>query len=451
MLKSYTYSDIFTEFDDSIFAEGSIDPLGLRMIWTNLGNNIFENRLNTISTDIRYYTINLFHHFIIQKCKTQNNDAFINLVSSSSEFNNNTDLYDALIIFLESLLIHACADADDNSSDYAIVPGISKYKGLARNEPNSDKVKKIFANREKGLLVRHILLGIHGRHKGPFQQMNILGKPDYYSNSKVWQEAEEIFKHKPWAELSKLLTELISNNILEKKQTVFNAEEILTDNIKSLILEILKPAIFKEEPIINYWEENLNLKSDAAGLLYKELKKASDKTDFEKIIKNAAENSTREKTELINAIVNIEPVLAAADKIFSLLMHRGRNKIDDQLREITENQIHTFSANAEKINHYKDIFLSNESKKRLHKILDICLSNEPTDNKIKGLIAYHTQLIESRGSITWVKINDNNEITQNRSFTYTEKEIESFKNYEWINNYYIKTLHSIYKGLYSEQ
>ncbi|MBK9733192.1 MAG: hypothetical protein IPO83_18210 [Chitinophagaceae bacterium] len=54
-------SNIFTEPDGSIFSDGSIDPMGLRIIWTSMGNRIFGNRLNTISTDIRFFTLNLFN------------------------------------------------------------------------------------------------------------------------------------------------------------------------------------------------------------------------------------------------------------------------------------------------------------------------------------------------------------------------------------------------------
>jgi len=35
--------NIFTSYDESIFSDGSIDPMGLRIIWTSLGNKILAN------------------------------------------------------------------------------------------------------------------------------------------------------------------------------------------------------------------------------------------------------------------------------------------------------------------------------------------------------------------------------------------------------------------------
>jgi hypothetical protein len=41
----------FTSPNDEIFAEGSIDPMGLRVIWTDLADEIFGGRINTIFKD----------------------------------------------------------------------------------------------------------------------------------------------------------------------------------------------------------------------------------------------------------------------------------------------------------------------------------------------------------------------------------------------------------------
>ena len=58
------YDNVFTQPDDSLYKEGSLDPLGIQSVWSNYGQEIFQNKLNTISTDVRNYTINLFHHYI---------------------------------------------------------------------------------------------------------------------------------------------------------------------------------------------------------------------------------------------------------------------------------------------------------------------------------------------------------------------------------------------------
>lgn len=56
--------NIFTSYDESILSDGSIDPMIFRIIWT-LRNKKFFYKINTISTDITYYTINLFHNYLL--------------------------------------------------------------------------------------------------------------------------------------------------------------------------------------------------------------------------------------------------------------------------------------------------------------------------------------------------------------------------------------------------
>ena len=79
-----TLDNIFTDYDESIFSDSSIDPMGLRIIWTSLGGKIFHNKLNTVSTDIKLYTLNLFHHYLIQKCITEEVDSVNQLIDRKS-------------------------------------------------------------------------------------------------------------------------------------------------------------------------------------------------------------------------------------------------------------------------------------------------------------------------------------------------------------------------------
>jgi len=67
MVFDNTLDNIFTEYDESIFSDGSIDAMGLRIIWTSVGSKIFHTKLNTISTDIKLYTLNLPHLYLLQE------------------------------------------------------------------------------------------------------------------------------------------------------------------------------------------------------------------------------------------------------------------------------------------------------------------------------------------------------------------------------------------------
>ena len=160
MVIENTLDNIFTDYDESIFSDGSIDPMGLRIIWTSIGSKIFHNKLNTISTDIKLYTLNLFHHYLLQKCASEEEDSINKLIRKKPYFNK-SDLFEGLIIFLENLLINATYNQRDSS---LAVPGINKLSNLKNSESKRSTVEKISVNRDKGILIRQYLLGIHGRH-----------------------------------------------------------------------------------------------------------------------------------------------------------------------------------------------------------------------------------------------------------------------------------------------
>ncbi len=45
------WNDIFTIPDDTLITDGSVDPMGMQMIWTYFGQQVFQNKLTTVSTE----------------------------------------------------------------------------------------------------------------------------------------------------------------------------------------------------------------------------------------------------------------------------------------------------------------------------------------------------------------------------------------------------------------
>jgi hypothetical protein len=279
-------TDIFTEVDSSIFSENALDPMGTRLIWITLGNRIFKSRLNTISTDIRLYTLNLFHHSVIYQCKKKYEDLFIN-ISCRPPYNNIEDLYDGIIIFLECLLIHSIDQINENlpPEKQITVPGILKLKNLRGRNNLDSRITKIAADKTGGILARQILLGIHGRHKGPFQEMGIFEKSAYYSNEAIWKEAEKFFERKPWTELKIMLTEKIYTHILTIKigsETVkkFRVQDILSTDVVKKYRAVMEGETFKE--LAAFWENRLGLNCGTAGILYQQIKQSKGGYDYER-------------------------------------------------------------------------------------------------------------------------------------------------------------------------
>ena len=59
-------SQYLTEYDEDLSGDSQIDPLGVLIIWSAFGQQIFRNRVNSVSNDVRNYTLNLLHHAVIK-------------------------------------------------------------------------------------------------------------------------------------------------------------------------------------------------------------------------------------------------------------------------------------------------------------------------------------------------------------------------------------------------
>lgn len=456
MSKENSLDKIFTDYDESIFSDGSIDPMGLRIIWTSIGSKIFHNKLNTISTDIKFYTLNLFHHYIIQKCVNEDEDS-VNKLIRKKPYYNKSDLFEGLVIFLENLLINATYNAGDSS---LMVPGKNKLSNLKRNDSKKKDIEKITVGRDKGILVRQYLLGIHGRHKGPFQQMGVFNdnQEDIYNNPNIWKEAADLFNSKPWEEAAALLTDLIKNKVFKSNTRSgsfieYKIDEVLTEDMQKKYIALLNKSIYSKDNIRTFWLNRLGLNQDTAGLLYTEyLKQTGKEINFQNILVQA--NKSNNDT-LLGAINAIEPLLTLIDKCINRILSVATKDIDEDLKKFIDNWLNKNEVDENKIKSYLSVdYLNQEAIDRLSKLLDIYIAakndKKPAENFIIQIIQYHQDIMKLRGNLTWVSIGLDNKISVNRPNNISEQYLKHLESKEWVNSYYLPTVHSLHKGLVNE-
>jgi hypothetical protein len=456
MARENTLDNIFTDYDESIFSDGSIDPMGLRIIWTSLGSKIFHNKLNTISTDIKLYTLNLFHHYLLQKCALEDEDSINRLIRKKPYFNK-SDLFEGLIIFLENLLIHATYNEGDSS---LVVPGKNKLSNLKNNESKRTSIDRISVSRDKGILVRQYLLGIHGRHKGPFHQMGVFkdSEEDIYNNPEVWREAAEIFKSSPWKEVATELAELIKTKLLNStlKSGAFieyKVQEVLTPELAQKYVALLNKEIYVKDTIRSFWLSRLGLNQDTAGILYKQyLKQKNQELNFQRIIVNAYIETS---DPYLAAITSIEPLLTLIDKSINRILSVSTSKIDDDLVGFINHWLQNNEVDPDKIREYLTVeYINQEAIIRLQKLLDIycnaLLADNHADNFIINLIQYHQDIMKTRGNLSWVSIGTDNKITVHKSVYISDQYRAYLESIDWVNSYYLPTVDSLHKGLTNE-
>ena len=456
-----SYSDIFTDLDDSIFSDGSIDPLGLRMIWTSLGNAIFKNKLNTVSTSIKFYTINLFYHSVIREVQQHSPEIFINN-TGKEPYHTKTDLYDGLIIFMECLMAHVLVqerqwgNADD-SHDF-FIPGLSKLRGKIDNGISDNITQGIPVSKSEGILVRHILLGIHGRHKGPFQQMGLLNRFDYYSNALLWEEVRTIFKTSIWHALHQRLSQMLIEKVLllrvsgKKPIWVRITDELIDESLIDLYREVLHDEAFRLPSLIAFWERHLGLNSagDTASLIYDVVKAEQGEAPAEMIIQRL--NSQSPNDELA-AICAIEPFISMHNKVMNRLLARGNAQFDDTLKQFVSHKLSDPSLNTNHIRTFlTERFFNTEAIRRIGELITLFeQSINPVNEShyVTELIGFHHRVMKQRGNIPWISMGSGGDITQHRSFLYTDSYLTFLEGKAWMNDYYVGTVNSLFKGLYA--
>jgi hypothetical protein len=455
-----SYTDIFTETDDSIFIDGSIDPLGLRMIWTSLGNAIFKNKLNTISTNSKFYTLNLFHHSVIRELHCQYPEHFINQ-TGKAPYHSKIDLFDGMIIFLECLIAHVLVQerqwGEAESHNGFFIPGLSKLRTKIDSAQREKITDSIPVSRSEGILVRHILLGIHGRHKGPFQQMGFLNRFDYYHNDLLWDEVRDLFNNSQWKQLRHYLSELLLQKILTAKISASKPiwvkikDDIINTQLRDLYTSVLQEEQFRIPALVNFWEKNLGISDDGgtAALIYQAIKEKKGNAHAEQLIIHLQSEFDRNE---LRAICTIEPFITLHNKVMSRLLQRGVSNIDDSLKKFVYEKLDSHLVNTNQVREFLlDRFFNVEAIRRLRDLIQIYEeSKNPIDEVryIHNLIGFHNNVMKQRGNLPWLSIGNNGEITQHRSFYYSDEYQKNLKDNHWVNDYYVSTVVSLYKGLY---
>lgn len=450
--------DIFTEYDDSIFQEGSIDPMGLRILWTAMGNQIYSNKLNTISTDIRYYTLNLFHHSLIRKLIKENEIVF-HRRQQKAPYHNATNLIEGLIIFLENLLIHNAQGLQKIGVELQ-VPGLNKLGFMQRNLNTDSPATRLKIDRHDEILARQYLLGIHGRHKNPFIQMGILNASleTPYTNQEIWEEAAQLFQHKGWKELSDRLYTILKDRVLNQeppKDSAYKIElsDLLSDQLMEHYSFLASKQSFTQPEFRRFWLKRLGLNEKTAQVVLNEIELAFNQSE-EAIqnLKMSAIASKHADDAILKNIVTIEPLITCVDKCATHILKRGNTEVDDSLCETAQKWLTNGAVKIEAVEHSIEQNLEgmfNESAlQRFHEIIAMYKSalqkNSPKE-WIKSLVNYHNKIMQNRGQMAWVQLEKENRLKLNRS--YSQVNIEELRSPEWVNSYYLPTVLSLYRGL----
>ncbi|ATG74864.1 hypothetical protein AN401_14190 [Zobellella denitrificans] len=453
------YLDKFlTEYDDSLSSELNIDPLGVLVIWSAFGQAIFKGRVNSISNDVRNYTLNLFHHYVLKSLVED--DAVLLGSALHKRYSSKADLnfrY-ACLIHLENLFVYSMlAHESSAGADTVGVLGISK----ARRRWNESHHNPLISFGHEGdcqVLVRQTMLGVSGRYKTPMIEMKFFDREYRYDlpgGEPQWSRVEELVAKTPslqslYTQLRTYLQQLIAQS--SARELKFNVEAV-SRSLQLAYVEAFSTPAFVGSYSREFWLAVTELDRGAAGALYRVLQKSLNNPRAEKLsppelFAKASEDPSLDAAEKdrIAHICLLEPLLTELDLMFTLMLTDKRQPLEQAAEawsQLGRNK-QTLPRLAAEIENQPSMFsvLSDTGRKRLRQLLDV--SKEPSiECQMRALHDYHCRVMERRGQLPWLRLGDNTlhlDVAARRQPTREQR--------GWANNYYVPQFKNLLLGLW---
>lgn len=457
------YLDRFlTEYDDSLSSELNVDPLGLLVIWSAFGQAIFHNRVNSISNDVRNYTINLFHHYVLKTLVEDDGVVLGSAMKSKYASKDELKFKHACLIYLENLYVYSMIDGQSAKGvDTTGVLGTSNAR-RRWNESGENPSLKFGHGSDSQVLVRQPFLGISGRYKTPLMEMSFFDKQYRYDSpqgTESWLQAAALVESAP---VLKKLYEHLRNHMIEllgkkrKRELVFSYDDIDSKLPLAYVNAFASPA-WVGSYAGDFWLGLTELDKGSAGALYAVLKSIKSSDRFYQLpvpqLFNQARNQlpavqTTEIAKLDHVLV-LEPFLTELDLMFTLMLASKEQKLTDAVsvwKKMGRNE-KTLPSHARSVIDDSSLMqrLSRTGRNRLQQLLRIVELGTIAE-QIQLLLDYHTRVMSGRGQLPWVKLSDTKlkiDVSPRKSPDLDRRTADY-----WANSYYIPQFRNLLRGLW---
>lgn len=453
--------ELFTEYDDSIEANAYRDPMGLQIIWSAVGQNIFGRNITSISSDMRNFNINLFNHWIV-KDLTSGVEA-LQLSQKQKEHYSGVGLKTGLIIFLENLMVYLMlseSNGEPKVADVDVDLGGLLGTSKARNRLDNDGLEGITlsVDQEDTILVRQISLGINGRYRTPFVEAGLMDVfYNYEPYDDAWKEASVLFSSNGYAELAgRLKSALQGLFAAHPNQTPPEIAVTAISEMKEIQAGFARCFGTRESTrageFRSFWRRRLKLDQGAAAVLYDcaKLRIGSDNVSIQEVAHAALESIPEDSEDhrKIDDIRKLEPFLVSANALFRLICAKEVETLDDLREALHEKEagdlLDRLRAQADQA-HEVEPNIGGFSQYRLQRLTQF--NCDDLSRCVEDLQRYQSEVMEQRGNNAWFTF-DGTHIKHNvREY---EKRTVDFNN-RWENGYYIDSMISLCRGLEEAQ
>lgn len=436
-----------TEYDDSLSGESYIDPLGMLIIWSAYGQEIFRNRVNSISNDVRNYTLNLFNHYLVRRL-IQDESILLSKRLTDVYGGKDTLFFKyACLLHLENLFTFSILKYEGKGGDSSGVLGISN--GRRRWNEAEGNPRLIFSHDKPGqLLVRQIGLGVSGRYKTPLMEIGYFDGNYHYhlpSAETLWQKAEAFFAdNKSLYALADLLLEYMQEMLSQNSKQPETQFLDIPKELPSAYAKAFASSGAVGKYARGYWLSVTGLDTGAAGALLAVLDKnakSKQPEDFTPQALMALTDRTalpEEERQKMEHIEQLEPFLADAILLFSLLTC----KKSQPLQAVSE-RWQAFGRDEQTLLHHAQGLRDNPillgvvegaARARLNALLQLADATTLLD-QIRLLVDYHGRVMADRGQQPWLMLDDKGVRVHVRPMRNPLE--ENWPQGVWYNSYYL--------------
>lgn len=464
------FNQFVTDYDENLTGDTYVDPLGVQVIWSVFGSQVFRNRVNSISNDVRNYTLNLLNHRIIRDLVDDDSVVVGRWLEESIGKKSSLSFRQACLIYLENLFTYSLISADNNQGvNTAGVLGGAK--GRREYEELNSKPELILSHREDAhLLVRQLGLGVSGRYKTPFMEIGFFDASYHYrlpESEGLWAKADVLFQHsknlesvynKARSHLADLITMSVKKSSVPPRQCF--AKDIPIE-LKRAYQSAFATAGRVGTETRDFWLASTGLNQGAAGALLQVLdaeaahpsqEHVSEAELFQRAGTRCNLDGAIDEARKIQHILTLEPLLAELDLLFTLALHRRHQSIDEvaslwtNMGRNNETLLHA----AQRILELPSLFVvvQGTAKFRLNRLLEAA-SLSTVEQQLRELLSYHAGVMRSRGQLPWVIVKGGAQIKVDaRTQSLPEKDKRPLGT--WVNRYYLPQFNNLVNGFRGE-
>jgi len=447
-----------TEFDESLSGDSYIDPIGTLIIWSAFGRQVFSNRINSVSNDVRNYTLNLFHHFLIRKLV--NDDAALLSTSLQKKYQDKDSLHfkQACLVFLENLFVYSMLRHEQTGTLVTGgILGISKAR--ASWEKDNGNPTLIFTHGPAGhILVRQLGLGVSGRYKSPLMNIGFFDGSYNYNkpaSQPRWTAAEQFIT----GEKNTLLNKLASQLYPYLKECVGRLHHEGTLDFADKVPDELSHAYaraFASPTVVGayargFWLSQTELDSGAAGALLGVLEAGhADELAPQATLEQALHAGLAPEDQAkLQHITQLEPFLSDCALLFTLMASQRTHTVADVAGHWQRfgRDSARLGGLAEGVKNHAGLpaVRGSAAAQRLTQLQHVANTGD-LGQQIRLLSDYHARVMQARGQAPWLSVQQDGTIKVNAR-TLPRPDPAAWPPGAWYNEYYLPQFRNFVNGL----